>query len=105
VGGTGNGLFGFQNDAEQLRPFWQALRTQKGLFLDLASAQNPAMDGLLGGDRSEIEDTIAAWLDFSLLPEFDKVAKYFHLSVYAGKASTSGYTLKTFTPRPPVLKK
>ena len=104
AGGTGSGLFGFQNDAEQLKPFWQALRTQKGLFLDLASAQNPAVDGLLGENKDEIEDTIASWVDFSLLPEFDRVAKYFHLSVYAGKVSTSGYTLRMFTPRPPSLK-
>lgn len=104
VGGAAAGLFGFEHDAEQLKPFWQALRTRKGLFLDLASAQNPAVEGLLGGNREEIENTVASWADFSLLPEFEKVAKYFHFSAYAGRISSAGYTLRTFSPRPPALK-
>ncbi|MCZ7638326.1 MAG: hypothetical protein M5U12_21155 [Verrucomicrobia bacterium] len=45
VGGTGTGLFGFQNDAEQIRPYWDAVRTNPGLFFSLATAQNPALEG------------------------------------------------------------
>jgi hypothetical protein len=47
--------------------------------------------------------TLLAWADFSLLPDFDPVAKYFDLSVFAGNANADGLTLKVFTPRPPGL--
>jgi hypothetical protein len=100
-----SGLFGYQNDAEQLRPFWEALRSNRSLFFDLAASQNPALREALGeGKEEEIETEIAKWVDFSLLPEFEKVAKYFHLTVYAGNTSSSGYTLTTFSPLSPRLK-
>jgi hypothetical protein len=44
-----------------------------------------------------------AWLDFSLLPEYDAVAKYFYISTFAGSANADGLTFKVFTPRPPTL--
>lgn len=104
IGGTETGLFGFQNDLEQLKPYWQALRANPGLFFDVAAAQNPDVEGLLGGDRSEIEKAIADWADFKLLPEFEKVARYFHFTIYAGQTSSAGYTLRTFSPLPPGLR-
>ena len=94
LGGTETGLFGFQNDADQLKPFWEAVRTNKGLFFDLAAAQNPAAEAAIGEKRDEIQSQIAEWLDFSLLPEFSRVAKYFHITLYAGKTSAAGYTLR-----------
>lgn len=104
VGGMATGLFGFQNDAEQLRPFWEALRTNKGLFFDLVAAQNPALKGALGEKREEFEKQVAEWADFALLPPFEQVAKYFNFTVYAGKASNAGYTMKAFTPVSPQMK-
>jgi hypothetical protein len=44
-----------------------------------------------------------AWLDFTLLPDYDSVSKYFYLSVFAGNANSDGLTFKVFTPRPPQL--
>ncbi len=44
------------------------------------------------------------WMDFSLLPAFDKVSKYFNFTVYSGSASVDGLTLKLFAPVPPALK-
>lgn len=105
LGGTGTGLFGFQNDAEQLRPYWEAVRQDPGVFFGLAAAQNPMVEGALGGEQEELEQQIAEWADFSLLPEFTQVAKYFHLTVYTGRMSSAGYTLKTFTPLPPQLRR
>jgi hypothetical protein len=43
------------------------------------------------------------WLDFTLLPDYDAVAKYFYLSTFAGTANADGLTFKVFTPRPPTL--
>ncbi|MBE7500272.1 MAG: hypothetical protein HS113_08185 [Verrucomicrobiales bacterium] len=105
LGGTGSGLFGFQNDAEQLRPYWDAVRANPGLFFGLATAQNPALGEALGEDQKELEQKVAEWVDFALLPEFSKVAKYFHLTVYTGTMSSGGYTLRTFTPLPPQLRR
>jgi hypothetical protein len=44
------------------------------------------------------------WVDFSLLPPFDRIAKYLYLSVYAGKLSSEGFSLKVFSPTPPQMK-
>jgi hypothetical protein len=42
-------------------------------------------------------------MDFSLLPDFDEVAKYFYLSVYNEHTTGDGINLQIFTPRPPQL--
>jgi hypothetical protein len=43
-------------------------------------------------------------MDFSLLPPFDSIAKYFHFNVYGESASVDGLTFKWFEPVPPGLK-
>jgi hypothetical protein len=43
------------------------------------------------------------WMDFSLLPDFDPVSKYFYFSVYSGSATADGLSFKAFAPRPPGL--
>ena len=42
-------------------------------------------------------------MDFSLLPDYDKVAKYFYFTVYSGDADMDGLSFKFFSPRPPQL--
>lgn len=103
VGGTANGLFGFQNDAESLRAFWNALRGNQNLFADLLTGQNPALKGALG-EEEQFQKTLSEWLDFSLLPPFEQVARYFYISVFAGEVSSAGYRLRFFTPTPPALR-
>ena len=51
------------------------------------------------------EISLDAWLDFSLLPKGDAVAKYFDITVYSGSKDARGFTLKLFSPRPPDLKR
>jgi hypothetical protein len=87
AGGMGGGLFGFQNTKETMRATFKLLK-------NTAEA-----------DRSMqmLPPALRAWADFSLLPDFDPVAKYFDLSVFAGNANADGLTLKVFTPRPPGL--
>jgi hypothetical protein len=90
VGGTATGLFGFQNDKENLRPIYEMLRANNDLFGGMFDAMT--------------EDTevgpLKDWLDFSLLPPFDKVAKYFGISVFAGSMTRDGYLMKVLTPVP-----
>ena len=93
VGGTGNGLFGYENQRELMRSVFAALKN------DPNSAAN--MDNVLmrmwGGSLGD-------WLDFSLLPDYDQVAKYFYFTVYSGRTTSDGLTFEFFTPRPPQLR-
>ena len=50
------------------------------------------------------EDDFNEWMDFSLLPPFEKVAQYFSFTVYTGSANVDGLTLKLFAPTPPALR-
>jgi len=61
--------------------------------------RNPFGTMLFGTSGKDIND----WLDFSLLPDFDTVAKYFYFSVYGGNVTTEGLSFKLFAPRPPQL--
>ncbi len=101
VGGLGTGLFGYSNDRATMRSVWTALTTPGG------SASNPtalalqqlisasAMSGAGGG--------LAEWIDFSLLPPFEQVQKYFHFTVYAAALGKEGLSVKAFAPKPPEM--
>ncbi len=91
VGGTGNGLFGYQNQRELLRTFFKTLNGQS---LSGVGAMNPML--LL---PQAFRDSV----DFSLLPDYDAVSKYFYFTVYAGSATVNGISLETFAPRSPQL--
>ena len=43
------------------------------------------------------------WMDFSLLPDYGQVSKYFYFSVYGGGATADGLSFKVFAPRPPQM--
>jgi hypothetical protein len=62
-----------------------------------------AMPGTMGfpGAPNPFKD----WVDFSLLPPFDQIAKYFYFTVYSISANADGVTFKMFAPIPPGLKK
>jgi hypothetical protein len=47
---------------------------------------------------------LSAWLDFSLLPEYDKIARYFHFTVSGLSATTEGINYRIFSPTPPGLR-
>ena len=93
VGGTGNGLFGYENQGEQMRAFLAALKNDPNSL----SGDNPMLTGLWGGSLGD-------WLDFSLLPDYDQVAKYFYFTVYSGSTTTDGLAFRFFSPRPPQLR-
>jgi hypothetical protein len=86
VGGTSTGLFGYENQRESMR----------SAFKSLKSPEMGAMAMLLGPSFRE-------WADFSLLPDFEKVAKYFGVSVFSGNANAEGMNLKFYSPRPAQL--
>jgi len=45
------------------------------------------------------------WMDFSLLPPFDKISKYFGISVYTVSSTPDGIVLKIYAPVPTGLRK
>jgi hypothetical protein len=99
VGGTGLGLFGFNNQAEEMRATMSALKTESVTLSDLI--KNPAMSAKTDEEKSKINE----WADFSLLPSYESISKYFHYTVYSGSFDASGFTMKFFYPTPPLLKK
>jgi hypothetical protein len=95
VGGAGGGLFGYQNQSAVARMTFTLLKNQASS----AGSVNPFGALPYGPSGKSISD----WLDFSLLPDFDAVAKYFYFSVYGGEVTTEGLSFKYFAPRPPQL--
>lgn len=99
VGGMGTGLFGYQNDLENTRLLVEVLRSNPD-FLSAFLAESP-----LAQQSADADKMLKQWLDFSLLPPFEKIAKYFGITVFAGKVSPQGYALSFYTPNPPNFKK
>ena len=87
VDGMGNGFFGYENQRENMRVLLETLKT------DLGRIQQ--MLGSPGSDQAK------DWLDFSLLPPFDAISKYFHFVVYSGRATPRALAWKFFAPTPP----
>jgi hypothetical protein len=96
VSSTGNGLFIYENQRETMRAFFTALKNSPA-----DKNANPfgalpfASPGKILGD----------WVDFSLLPDFDKVSRYFYFSVTGGSVTADGLSYKIFAPRPPQMEK
>ncbi|HTL57298.1 MAG TPA: hypothetical protein VL361_16565 [Candidatus Limnocylindrales bacterium] len=93
--GPGSSLFGYENQAETIRNWFELLRKDSGA---LTNATGTA--GALVPAAKDLKE----WLDFSLLPRFEKVSKYFYFTVYGGSATADGLTLKVFSPVPPAVK-
>lgn len=87
VGGAGGGIFGYQNQRETMRQSFKLLKNSAEA--DTAMKMFPPV--------------YREWADFTLLPDYEKVQKYFDVSVYAGSANSEGLTVKVYSPRPPGL--
>jgi hypothetical protein len=98
VGGMGTGLFGFENENQTMRPMFDVMRKQSFTMQDFLGA--PIPDPAIG----EQLESFRQWADFSLLPPFDTVSKYFYFSVYAGSFTPEGFALKAYLPAPPALR-
>ena len=86
IGGTGGGLFTCENQRETMRAAFKLLK---------ASTAGEAM--------KMFPPTFRDWADFTLLPDYSAVSKYFYLSVMGGSVNADGLTLKIFAPRSPQL--
>ena len=86
VGGMGQGIFGYEDQREVARAKWEALR--QGDVTKLAPMGTPA---------SQVK-SMKELFDFSLLPPFEAVSKYFNLMVYSGRWDLQGFNLKAYSP-------
>ena len=87
VGGTGGGLLGYQNQREAMRATFKLLKDSNNSNLMMKFVPPAFHD----------------WMDFSLLPDYDTVSKYFFMSVFGGNTTATGTTINIYTPRPPQL--
>lgn len=100
VTSTGTGLFGYENHAETMRAVFESLRKGSNSATNLG-ALNP-ITGALG--MASPDKNIKEWMDFSLLPPYEKIAKYFYFTVYSGGSTVDGLAFKMFAPVPPALR-
>ncbi|PYJ04855.1 MAG: hypothetical protein DME25_09370, partial [Verrucomicrobia bacterium] len=100
VAGSGSSLFGYENQSETMRAELEALKKDGGAAAN--AALTSPLNGALGVPTPQVN--FKEWMDFSLLPTYEKVAKYFYFTVYGGGATVEGLTLKLFAPTPPGLK-
>jgi hypothetical protein len=88
VGGMNGGLFSYENQRETMRTAFKVMKN---------SADSDATLRML-------PPSVRDWVDFTLLPDYDTVAKYFYLTVLGANANANGMTLNIYSPRPPQLK-
>jgi hypothetical protein len=100
VGGMSSGFFGYKNQSEAMRSMVETLRKESGTLANLFG--NNPVAGRLGVDSP---DKLKDWLDFSLLPPFDQISKYFYLNVWSGNVTPDGFSFRIHSPTPPQMKK
>ena len=84
VGGLSTGWFGYESQAQSMRASFDLLRKQRPTVTDILGT--PAIAGNLNVPE-QVVTKLLDWSDFTLLPPFDGVSKYFYYSVYAGRFS------------------
>jgi hypothetical protein len=100
VGGQNTGWFGYENQSETARQLFTALKL--GVGETNRASTNPLTTAMpFAGPQKTFQE----WMDFSLLPNFDQVAKYFGFTVYSGSADVDGIRFRCFSPAPAGLKK
>ncbi|MEN9573358.1 MAG: hypothetical protein RL514_1213 [Verrucomicrobiota bacterium] len=100
IGGFNTGWFAYENQSETLRRLLetvkkdpQALETLFTLPMAAPGANVPALK------------QVTEFVDFSLLPPFAAISKYFGFTVQTSTGTPDGISFKTFIPMPAGLKK
>ncbi len=100
ISGPGTSYFSYQNDGEIARNYLRVVKTEAGAnAIDTYFTLMMMMTG--ASPDSELKD----WADFSLLPSYDQISKYFSFTVYSAGATPDGLVVKSYTPAPAGLKK
>jgi hypothetical protein len=99
AGGAGSGFFAYDNQYEGMKAAFGLVHGSSFSLSDLLSA--PAIPG--APNPADKFAAVNDWADFSLLPSFDAISKYFYFSVQSLRLSPEGFTLTVFVPTPPKL--
>jgi hypothetical protein len=98
IGGMDNGLFSYENQAEQTRLAMQALKDNPDAF-------NHSLFMNLSNGEEEGAGVFSHLFDLKLLPSFDKIGKYFGITVVSGATTVDGFVIKAFGPTPAAARK
>lgn len=103
IGGLGTGWFGYEHQGEVARVVLNAVKQDPNYFDKLlaGAVANPLAGAALAGPLKGLKD----WFDFTALPDYGKIAKFFYFIVQTGSANAEGLTFKAFSPTPPELRK
>ncbi len=101
IGGMETGAFSYSDNRETTRLVYENWRAHPEEFEKLFQVSP------LGRrpQAEEAKNVLKEWFDFSLLPPWEKVAKYFYIDVYSTSASAEGISFRAFSPTPPQLRK
>ena len=96
---SGSSIFSFANDGESMRFLFDVIKKESNS--DNAFGTMGQALAAAGIDTAKVKE----WVDISLLPAYDRVSKYFYMSVWGVTPTADGIMLKAFSPVPPLLKK
>ena len=104
IGGM-KGVFAYENQQHMLGPIFRMLKNNPNII-------EQTLDMLPVGPNQEIDPEtglpvapdFSEWLDFKLLPDFEKIKKYLHITVSGVEVNETGIRFRIFAPTPPALK-
>jgi hypothetical protein len=99
AGGPSTGVLGYENQAETTRVVFEALKNSQ------PASNGSSATAMLGLGSLPSAGSFKDWMDFSLLPPFDKVSKYFGIEVYTASLNPDGLMFKLYAPVPAALRK
>lgn len=97
VGGNSSGLFTYEDQVETMRIAFNIFKNN--------AEGGAGGDSILSLATGGNEEKIKEWVDFSLLPPFEQISKYFSIVVMSGATTEDGLILKAFGPTSPELRK
>ncbi len=101
IGGMGTGFFSFENQRETTRAQFETLKKESGTLANLFTSSPLAGRFGMAGNTDKFKD----WVDFSLLPPFEQISKYFYQAVTTAAVTPQGFSIKMLTVNSPDLKK
>lgn len=101
IGGMGTGFFSFENQRETTRAQFETLKKESGTLANLFTSSPLAGRFGMAGNTDKFKD----WVDFSLLPPFEQISKYFYQAVTTAAVTPQGFSIKMLTVNSPELKK
>jgi hypothetical protein len=101
VGGSGTRMFSYRDTRLLEKARFEAMQKASGAAKTNALLQ---LDSLSWAGIVAPEQGLQQWMDFGLLPQFERLSKYFHFTVRSINSSSDGVSILWFYPTPPLLR-